>query len=258
MNIFRCIAVAFSMYSRIPMPMFKWRENDMKYSLIFFPWIGIVIAALSVLIWKCGLILELPGIVIMCLLGVFPIIVTGGFHIDGFLDVEDARRSYADKDKKLEILKDPHIGAFSVIGLVKILLLFAAGLGILVYRGGDGTMLLYGLSFVISRCVSGITAMLMNKAKKDGMLYEETKGKNKAIVAFLIIQLVLIVAIMLLVNYIFTIMMLAGLVLVVLYYKYMTNKEFGGVTGDTAGYFVVISETTMLLILAMGILLLGV
>ena len=31
-------------------------------------------------------------------------------------------------------------------------------------------------------------------------------------------------------------------VLFIVYYKYKTDKEFGGVTGDTAGYFVTICE----------------
>ena len=35
--------------------------------------------------------------------------------MDGFIDTSDAAASYADKGKRLEILKDPHIGAFSVI-----------------------------------------------------------------------------------------------------------------------------------------------
>ena len=41
----------------------------------------------------------------------------GGFHADGFLDVSDSLCSYGSREKKLEILKDPHIGAFAVIRL---------------------------------------------------------------------------------------------------------------------------------------------
>ena len=45
MHIIRGIAVAFSTYSKIPMPQFVWKEEDMRYSMCFFPWIGAVIAA---------------------------------------------------------------------------------------------------------------------------------------------------------------------------------------------------------------------
>ena len=34
------------MYSKIPMPQFKWNDDDMKYMLVFFPWIGAVIGLL--------------------------------------------------------------------------------------------------------------------------------------------------------------------------------------------------------------------
>ena len=39
----RAAIIAFSMYSRIPMPMFEWKEEDMKYAMCFFPAIGMVI-----------------------------------------------------------------------------------------------------------------------------------------------------------------------------------------------------------------------
>ena len=32
--------------------------------------------------------------------------------MDGFMDTMDAVHSYGDRTKKLEILKDPHLGAF--------------------------------------------------------------------------------------------------------------------------------------------------
>lgn len=42
MRIIKSIIVAFSMYSRIPMPQFAWKDEDMKYMLCFFPWVGAV------------------------------------------------------------------------------------------------------------------------------------------------------------------------------------------------------------------------
>lgn len=43
-----------------------------------------------------------------------PLLVTGGIHIDGFSDTMDALSSHAERQKKLEIMDDPHIGAFGV------------------------------------------------------------------------------------------------------------------------------------------------
>ena len=44
-----------------------------------------------------------------------PVIVTGGIHVDGLLDTSDALSSWRDREKRLEILKDSHAGAFAVI-----------------------------------------------------------------------------------------------------------------------------------------------
>ncbi|MGM9936265.1 MAG: adenosylcobinamide-GDP ribazoletransferase, partial [Candidatus Ornithomonoglobus sp.] len=39
------LIIAFSMYSRIPMPRVEWREESMKYVMCFFPLIGVIIGA---------------------------------------------------------------------------------------------------------------------------------------------------------------------------------------------------------------------
>lgn len=49
MKLIRSCIVSFSMYSKIPMPQFKWNDDDMKYMLVFFPWIGAVIGLLLML-----------------------------------------------------------------------------------------------------------------------------------------------------------------------------------------------------------------
>lgn len=44
-----------------------------------------------------------------------PLIVSGGIHLDGLVDTADALYSRRETEKKLEILKDPHVGAFGVM-----------------------------------------------------------------------------------------------------------------------------------------------
>lgn len=39
-----------------------------------------------------------------------PLIVSGGIHLDGLVDTADALYSRRETEKKLEILKDPHVG----------------------------------------------------------------------------------------------------------------------------------------------------
>ena len=118
MSVIKSLILAFSMYSRIPVPHVRLEEKDMKYTFGFFPLVGVVIGAL----FSGWLIFArkfcIGTITSMCVSGVFLLLITGGIHIDGYMDTMDAVHSYGDREKKLAILKDSHIGAFAVIMLV--------------------------------------------------------------------------------------------------------------------------------------------
>ena len=62
MIVLETIAVAFSMFSAIPMPQFGWNERNMRYSLCAFPLIGAVIAACMWGWGKLCLLLALPEV----------------------------------------------------------------------------------------------------------------------------------------------------------------------------------------------------
>ena len=98
----------------------------MKYVLCFFPWIGVVTGAL-LLLWSyiCKW-LSIGNLAFTCIGTALPLLVTGGFHADGFMDTMDAFHSYKERKEKLEILKDSHIGAFSVLMLVLYYLIYLA------------------------------------------------------------------------------------------------------------------------------------
>ena len=112
----KAIAIAFSTYSKIPMPHFKWDPKALQYSMCAFPLVGAVIGAGEFAIWYLfGFLLQWSEVFTAALLTIFPILITGGIHMDGFLDTVDAKSSYKSKEEKLQILKDPHTGAFAII-----------------------------------------------------------------------------------------------------------------------------------------------
>ena len=152
MSIIKSIIVAFSMYSRIPMPRFNWNSKDMKYHLIFFPWVGAVIGALEYGWQKLSYEFNISYIVFTLIALVIPAIVTGGFHVDGYMDTSDALASWGDKEKRLEILKDSHVGAFAVIRLITLgIILFSA-----IYSMDELGFTAWTFTFFISRAISGI------------------------------------------------------------------------------------------------------
>lgn len=243
MRILKSCIVAFSMYSKIPMPQFEWKEEDMHYMLCFFPWIGAVI---GVCVYLWNMLCAALGIGRICYVfgaAVIPILVTGGFHVDGFMDTMDALHSYRSRERKLEILKDSHIGAFAVIMLAAYGLLYAGAFSEIC---DTRLLVIVCVGFAFSRCLSGIGVVTLPSARGDGMLYEAAShAQRRRVKGALYAQGALCIGFMLGQS------VIAGIVIVLAafgaygYYVYRSRKEFGGITGDTAGYFVLICEGAM-------------
>lgn len=126
MNGLYSLLIAVSMYSKFPVPTVNWTRERMGYVMCWFPVVG-VIEGLALWFWQwAGGRLGFTAAGSALVAAALPLIVTGGIHMDGFLDTMDAIHSYGDREKKLEILKDPHVGAFAVIGCGGYLLLYAA------------------------------------------------------------------------------------------------------------------------------------
>ena len=105
------------------MPHIKLDDEDTKHAITYLPLVGALIGLITCGAFRLFLYADIPAFVKACITVIIPIAVTGGFHIDGFLDTADALASYRSNEKKLEILKDPHIGSFAVISFCVCILL---------------------------------------------------------------------------------------------------------------------------------------
>ena len=257
---FKSLTVAFSIYSKIPVPRFNWASDDMKYHLCFFPWVGAVIGAAEwgwfklyfELLDKATVaegIFASNHIFYSLIAIVIPILITGGFHLDGYLDTMDALHSYGDRKEKLEILKDPHVGAFAIITFAVYLMLALAFLTLINLESSKAVACIC-FSFFISRCLSGFSVLVFPKAKPNGMLAAESTTKKPLFVIFsLLLQLIIAAVAMFYFSGISALITLSAILLSFLYYNVMSKKNFGGITGDLAGFFVCISELAAMIVL---------
>ena len=256
MNLFKkigkSIAIAFSMYSKIPMPQFEWKEEDMRYSMCFFPLVGIVIGLLS---WFWWLFCQHFGIGKMCFAFVglaIILLVTGGIHMDGYMDTMDALHSYGSREKKLEILKDSHIGAFAVIMTVLYVLIAAGAYSEI---KNYSVMASFCSAYFLSRIFSAIAVVSFPCAKKEGTLYMFADAAQEKIVKrSLYGELVLCAFWQILMDPKAGIMQLICALAVFGYYYNKSKKEFGGITGDLAGYFVTLCEGALMVMAAIACL----
>ncbi|MCD7825004.1 MAG: adenosylcobinamide-GDP ribazoletransferase [Clostridiaceae bacterium] len=242
----KAMIMAFSVYSRIPMPHIEWKEGSMKYSMCFFPFVGAVIGLCSIAVRfllsaaGCGALLSAA-----CMTAL-PVVLTGGIHMDGFLDTVDAKNSYQPAEEKLRILKDPHVGAFAVIyGGVY----FVLCLG-LFSEVDTKAVFLVALGYVYSRVLSGLSVVTLRKAKSDGMLADSAKMAKPAVKWVLVVEGVLCIAAFLLFSPWYGAACAVLGIACFLYYRNMAYRKFGGVTGDLAGYFLQLCELLVLFVAA--------
>lgn len=247
MKIFGSMAIAFSMYSKIPMPRTDWTKERMEYAMCFFPLVGAVIGILYLIMWRAAAGAGLSAMATACFGTVLPILVTGGIHMDGFADTVDALSSYQPMEKKLEILKDPHAGAFAVIGCVTYMILTA---GLFSEINERGILLLAGVP-VMSRAFSGLSVVRFPKAKKSGLAAmfadgARTGAVTAAMAAYLVLAVIWFFAAGGPAAAVF--LAAAGALGFIHYYR-LGKKQFGGITGDIAGYFLQLEELILLFVI---------
>ena len=165
--------------------------------------------------------------------------------MDGYMDTVDALASHQSRERKLEILKNPNCGAFAVIYCGVYLLAYA---GLIHELFVANSILIVCPTFVLSRSLSALCAVNMPNTRKAGMLCAYTKNteKHTATIALVLILIVSGAASVLLSPIVGGITVIFAIASAFLYHK-LTMKQFGGVTGDTSGFFLQICELACLI-----------
>ena len=242
MRVIRSLVIAFSTYSRIPMPQVEWSDENRKYTMCFFPLIGAVI---GLVLWGWLALCDFAGIgafVRGAVAALIPLFITGGIHMDGFMDTSDAMASWQPTERRLEILKDSHVGAFAVMGCAGYLLLFAG-----VFSEADSLAAPFLIPcFVISRALSAFALACLKSARPGGMMDAFARAAHLRMVGIGAAVYTLIC----LGAWVFSGIWCALICAVsaagcFAYYRHMAYKNFGGVTGDLAGWFVQVTELVL-------------
>ncbi len=240
MVIWETVCVAFSMFSALPVPRVEWRAENMRFSLAAFPLVGVVIGlACRVWIALCGW-LSLPALLRGAGLCLLPPLITGGIHLDGYADTCDALASHSEIEKRQEILKDPHLGAFAAIRLC---MYFVADFALWTVLPSISAAALTGL-FGLSRCLSALSLTSFPLREGSGLVRSFAEAADRARVRKLLLPLALCFALML----VFSGAWAAVLVClpVFWFYRRMAVRDFGGLSGDLAGWFLQTAELWML------------
>lgn len=232
---FHAFAMCQSMFCAIPFPGNVWDEQARNKMLLFLPVVGLEIGAIwAALAWLCN-VLNLPVLVKGLILSVYPYLVTGFIHLDGYMDVTDAVKSYRCLERRREILKDSHVGAFAVIGIILLLLaqfIFIAS----AKENADLRILMFVPA--VSRCCSALAVTALKPM--DTSQYAQQKKPKAFIVVLSIMTTAFILAGFFLCGRF-------GLVLLGCLMGYgialrKAYKSLEGMNGDISGYSLSIAE----------------
>ena len=234
----RTFCIAFGLMTTLPFRLpDDWTAGDSGRAAVWYPLVGLVIGALTWLAWKAAMFV-FPSLVSGMLALLIWVALTGGLHLDGLADCCDGLLASVSVERRLEIMKDPHIGAFGVIGLILVLFLKAAILASLTSTTSLGILLASSLG---RWCI--LPAGLLPLARPSGMGVDFASGFRRSFIFWGAIIPVVMTIILGARGVLSTLLGLgaAGLVL------WLAKSRINGVTGDVFGMVVEIAETFTLL-----------
>ncbi|MDR1487637.1 MAG: adenosylcobinamide-GDP ribazoletransferase [Deltaproteobacteria bacterium] len=211
----------------------------------YFPLVGLCIGVLTLVLALMIEFVNLPKAVIAIFLVAFQVILTRGFHLDGLADTADALLSHRSIERKLEILKDSHLGTFGVLAIVLDVLLKASLLASLENAQGGIPASALLLFPIWGRLAASVVAATSTYARPSpGLGYNMVAHSTNKDLAFAVFTTAFISIWFGPLNLLIAaIVALFGAALV-----WVWKKALGGVTGDLLGASVELGEIFSLIL----------
>lgn len=218
--------------------------NEMGRSLLFYPVVGLLF---GLLLWLASHLLQgAPAPLHAALLLTLWVLLSGALHLDGLADSADAwLGGFGDRERTLQIMKDPRSGPIAVVVLVLVLLLKFCALWVLVERGAGGWLV---LAPVVGRAAMLGLFMTTPYVRQGGLGAALAEHLPRKAAGWVLLGSVL--ACMGLGGSPGVSMLLLSLG-VFLWLRRLMCKRLGGTTGDTAGAMVELLELAVVVGLAL-------
>lgn len=237
-NSFNGFLLAWQFFSVVPInKQLDMNAKSVTWMYAFLPIVGLLIGSIiSGGVFVLTNYSDVSSLLLAILIVIMFIILTGGLHLDGWIDMSDAFFSYGEKEKRLEILDDPRTGAFGVISVFCLLLLKVGVIYEMLLNGHEEIIPFIIFIPFIARLGMLIYFLKMNTAKQTGLA-----AYFKSII--IPRKLMLIISVFSIAFFgvwiYFSMYSLFVLVIVTLlsifFYRKWSQKHFGGMSGDLLG-----------------------
>lgn len=172
------ILFAFHFLTRIPIPLKReFPARDWARSMAWYPLVGLLVGLglaagrlLMMRLWAS----ELAAVLTLAIW----VGLTGGLHLDGFVDCCDALPVALSPERRLEILRDVHVGTYGVVGAVLLLTIKALSIRSVDWAG-------LALAPVLGRWAMVIVTFLFPYARPSGLgkAFKDHVGGRELIIA---------------------------------------------------------------------------
>ncbi|EKQ53402.1 MULTISPECIES: adenosylcobinamide-GDP ribazoletransferase [unclassified Clostridium] len=250
-KLYKGFIMALSMFTILPTPYVEWDDEGVKNMMKFYPVIGVIVGGMWGIVYYLLNLINISIILKSIVIMLVPFVVTGMLHLDGFMDVCDAILSRRDREEKLRILKDSRTGAFAVISLLMLFFLQFGGIYSIVEKGIKFYLLI--LIPIVSRSVVAYFLLSRTTIKESTLGAYFKKGTNTMdrIIMGIFLLIILIISVIIIKAY--GVILVGLITLGITWAVEKCKREFGGISGDVAGFALIIGE--VIGILSLGIML---
>lgn len=242
----RGLQIAITFITRIPLPNpSDVTEEEFTRSQHYYPLVGLLLGGI---LWGVlSLLLPwYPPLILGALLLILQLVLTGGIHLDGFMDSMDALLSARTPERMLEIMKDSRVGAFGALSAIALLLLKFSLFTELLTLEFQTAPLFFVFMPMVARWVFLIGMRFFPYARSNGLGkgFHETSQQTKGI--FIGQGILLLLVTFWFLQWAGVIGFLAATGFTVIF-TYKTSHLLGGLTGDLYGASIEFSELFFLL-----------
>jgi adenosylcobinamide-GDP ribazoletransferase len=237
---FRGVVAALAFLTRLPVGRaIRLDEADVARAAPAFPLVGGAIGAAAA---SCGVLLvgHVATMVAAALALIVAVGLTGGLHLDGLADSADAIGARS-RDHALAIMRDPRVGSYGLAAVVLALLVEAGALGALITARRVADV---AVAFALSRAVAPVIAAALPYARPGSGLARSLVGGLRRAAAGALVAIAL--AAVLAPHHGWWLIVAAGACAIAS--AAFSSRRFGGITGDTLGASIVLTEAICLIV----------
>ena len=241
----KSLLIAIQFLTRVPVKTkTQWDDKSIAQSVLYYPLIGLIIGLVT---GFSAFLLEalqpMLGAVIVLLLWVF---ITGGLHLDGLADSADAwAGGYANRQRSLEIMKDPSAGPFAVVVLVLLILVKYIAVVTLLESNLFWLLCVAPVLGRLSVIVLFLTTPYVREQGLGSIMASHLNRKLSYLVVIITLTIVLAVL-----PFMVFLLVLSACIIVLYLLRYLMMSRLEGMTGDTIGASLEIIEAVSVFVLA--------